>query len=61
MVFRKVNCMKLSEILKKQEEIKLRAIKIHIETNKSVFGTINAKKFMKFIERLYQKNDKRIL
>ena len=53
--------MTLSEILKKQEELKLRAIKIHIETNKSVFGTINAKKFMKFIERLYQKNDKRIL
>ena len=45
--------MNLEEILKKQEQIKLKAIKLHIEVHKNVFGNVNAKKLIKFIERLY--------
>jgi hypothetical protein len=46
--------MKLGEILKKREELKLKAIKNHVEVHKNVFGNVNAKKLIKFIERLYK-------
>jgi len=46
--------MKLEELLKKREELKLKAIKIHVEVHKNVFGNVNANKLIKFIERLYK-------
>lgn len=47
--------MKLEEVLKKSEELKLKAIKIYCETHKNMFGNVNAKKLIKYIERLYNR------
>ena len=49
--------MKLEEILKKQDQIKLKAIKLYIEIHKNAFGNVNAKKLLDYIERLYSKNE----
>ncbi len=46
--------MKLEELLKKREELILKALKTHIEVHKNVFGNVNAKKLLKLIERLYK-------
>ena len=51
--------MKLEEVLKKREELILKALKTHIEVHKNVFGNVNAKKLLKFIERLYIINEKK--
>lgn len=47
--------MKLEEVLKKSEELKLKAIKFYCEANQNMFGNINVKKLMKYIERLYSR------
>lgn len=49
--------MNLEEILKKQDRIKLKAIKLYCEINKNIFGNINVKKLLDYIERLYNKNE----
>lgn len=46
--------MKLEQLLKKREELILKALKTHIEVHKNIFGNVNANKLIKFIERLYK-------
>jgi hypothetical protein len=46
--------MKLSEILNKRDKLIAKALKTHIEVHKSVFGTVNAKKLLKLIDKLYR-------
>lgn len=46
--------MKLEQLLKKREELILKALKTHIEVHKNIFGNVNAKGILKLIERLYK-------
>lgn len=48
----------LSDLLEKREMLKIRAIKNYCELNKNIFGNVNAKKLVAFVEKLYGKSEK---
>lgn len=48
------------DILKKQENLKLRAIKNYCELNQNMFGKIKVKPLLKFIERLYKNENNKM-